>query len=878
MRIKNYLIFLSSVGLLAGGSWYAALDSGFMPKSASWQAEAEEEEEEGKEIAGALKSKYALRLNEVTGTIEPEWVTASLDQANNRLVRRLNKPIVWEGMGPDNVGGRTRAFLMDKDSAHLMFLGSVSGGLFRSFTFGNSWSPVNDQEENLNVTCIAQTIDGTIFYGTGEGGFTNLFGTRNGSPAFLGNGIYKSSNRSGTAFERLNVTKTDTRFYTCNSMASHPTQNKLYVGTESGLFVSDNGGNSFTLVRGGAAKEVKIDGNGVIWANIGNAVYKSDANGANMALVNFGAGATAGRTAIAISPQDPNYVYLLVAKTDGFLLGMWQTKDGGSNWSQVVFSNSTTEIYGTGQGWYDNVVGVHPNNKELVYMGGVTMAAWDPTNGFREIASMFNAPWNTGFVHADKHIITWNTRTSPPTLIVGTDGGLYFSQNSSVFTPKSRGFTTLQLYNVAANSLGHVTGGSQDNGTQLLNFTGNTNPGSPESRAAVEITGGDGFDVEFSRHDPRKIFTSTYYGIIYRTANSGQAISTFWDSRIKPDPAAANPPNSDFNTQFTLWEDATGDNSRLFLAKNQDVWVAINPTNFNQTVNWFLVSSGLGNDRIIETDVTPDGNHLFICKQGRLFRVDSLNSANFSTSAYPAARAIPAPIITKNITSNLPGGRAVTSVNVDQSNPNHIVVTLGGYGNTSYVFESNNALDETPTFTNITGNLPRIPVYDAVIDVDDPDRIILGTDLGIWATEDGGTNWEEANEGMARVAVFEIRGYEFKPWEGMVMYIGTHGRGYYRSNTLLTSTKKASLQKGSLKTYPSPAVDQVNVSFNLNKTSTVKLEVYDINGKLMEVRNVNGNVGANTVQIDTRAFTRGYYFAKISTQEETRTSKFMVMK
>ena len=194
MNIKSFFTLSASATLVAGMTLFVATLPSEMPKSFKVGAIENEEENEHRSIEGAIRSVYSMRLNEVTGTIEPEWVQEALAQADAmRLTRRANKPLKWEEMGPDNVGGRTRAFLIHRDSGNIWFAGGVSGGLFRSISAGNSWSPVNDRQENLNVNCIAQTANGTIYYGTGEGGFVNLSGTRNGSPAFLGAGIYKST-------------------------------------------------------------------------------------------------------------------------------------------------------------------------------------------------------------------------------------------------------------------------------------------------------------------------------------------------------------------------------------------------------------------------------------------------------------------------------------------------------------------------------------------------------------------------------------------------------------------------------------------------------------------------------------------------------------
>ncbi|MCC7298055.1 MAG: T9SS type A sorting domain-containing protein [Bacteroidia bacterium] len=862
------LAFAAGIAILSKNSSFGTLNSSEIQKA---MAESKAEKK-AKSIQGALESIYSMRLNEQTGTLEPEWFEAATKQANALKVSNRGSKLAWENLGPDNIGGRTRAFLLHRDSAHFMFVGSVSGGLFRSNTTGQSWFPVNDLASNLGVTCIAQTPDGTIYYGTGEGGYTNLSGDRNGSPAFLGDGIYKSTDNRGVSFTKLASTGSFSR---CNMMVAHPVENWVWCATENGLYRSINGGTSWSVVRGGSIQDVAIDKDGIVWcANSGGSVYKGNTDGTTFTLMNA-SNITGGRTSIAISPEDPQYVYImgsLGGASRGKFAGVWRSTNGGTNWDQLVAYSTTTDVFGSNnQGWYDNVVAVDPTNKNRVYMGGVGMAVWDNVDGFREITSQFDMPWNSGYVHADKHIIQFDTRTKPATMIVGTDGGLFFSQNRAVWTSKNRGFTTLQLYNVAANSLGHIVGGSQDNGSQLINFSGNAINGQ-ESKTAIEVFGGDGFDAEFSKFNPKTIFLSTYYGTVVRTANGGQSTSTFWDKRQD------GTSRTDFNTTFTLWEE-TEKKSRLFLAKDADVWVATNPTDFSVSPEWYLVASGLGNSRIIEMDHTPDGNHLFVAKPGALWRIDSLQKPTYSASLYPNSRDIPAGITKVNILPAAASGRTVTSVNVDQANANHVVITLGGYGNSSYVFETDDALDATPTWKNITANLPQIPVYDAVIDIDNDNRIILATDFGIYMSENGGTTWTDENTGMARVPVFEIRGYEFKPWEGMVLYIGTHGRGYYRSKTLLTNTKKLKDNTDVVvKGYPNPATDKYQISINMKNAGTTTVQVYDLRGALIKTEEFSANIGNNTFAISTANLNNGYYFAKV-TQGNTSTSiKFAVNK
>jgi hypothetical protein len=858
MRMNRILPVLSTVALAAGVAFWGSNEKSPLGlKSLNLETESHKEQS----IRGAIESIYSMRLNEETQTLEPEWVASAIAQADalKSVSKRLNKKLEWQNMGPDNVGGRIRAFLMHQSKPEVWFAGGVSGGLFRSVSYGQSWTPVNDMQENLNVTCIAQLPNsGKIIYGTGEGGFTNLAGTKNGSPAFYGAGIFVSADAEGTDYSVSNVAK-DNRFWQCNAMVSHPTLDVVYVATVSGLFELDFSATPEKLNRisGGDIRDLVIDKEANVWCATSNGIiYKKEASATTLTAVNTGAN-TGGRTSLAIAPQDINTVYALGAKGDGSLGNLSRTTDGGKTWKIVMQGNSSNDIFGSNrQGWYDNVISVFPSDKNKVILGGVDLAQWDSINGYRQMASMFNVPWNRQYVHADKHIITWNTQTNPATCIVGCDGGLFTSKDLNTWTNINRGFNTLQFYNVAANELGHVVGGAQDNGTQLINFSGNSINGKP-SQTAISIFGGDGFDVEFSRIDPRVVFMSTYYGRVVRSANSGQSSSTFWDDRQE------GTVQSDFYTTYNLWEKDSS-TSRLYLAKNNQVWCAINPTDFANDVHWFLVANNLGNDRIVEMDYTPEGDHLFICKTGALWRLDSLNSADFTIAANPNSTDIPKAIKAKKL--NIPAilGRTVTGISINPENPNHVVITLGAYGRTVHVLQSFDALAEAPTFTNITGDLPAMPVYDAVIDVDDPKRIVVGTDLGIWVTENGGVKWEEANDGMARVPVFELRGYEWRPWEGMTIYAGTHGRGFYKTENLLTSMKKFSKKPlSTVSLYPNPTADKAIARFNCKLAGSSQYSVMNTSGQVVLNGKVTSVAGENNIDLKLADLNNGYYFIKI---------------
>ncbi|HWY99026.1 MAG TPA: hypothetical protein VNY36_08075, partial [Bacteroidia bacterium] len=105
----------------------------------------------------------------------------------------------WTNLGPTNIGGRTRAILIDKnDPTHnTVFAGGVSGGLWKSVNGGASWNTINDNLSNICVSSIAQDSSGNIFIGTGEG-FSLYVEGEAFSTGILGGGMFESTDDGKT--------------------------------------------------------------------------------------------------------------------------------------------------------------------------------------------------------------------------------------------------------------------------------------------------------------------------------------------------------------------------------------------------------------------------------------------------------------------------------------------------------------------------------------------------------------------------------------------------------------------------------------------------------------------------------------------------------
>jgi hypothetical protein len=902
MNKKKILSIVSISLLLVGSITFSLLnvDSSYSPRT--------NEVSEG--AYGYAEYINSLRANQHTGTVSDEDVARVRQQIKTQSNVKLKAdwPLTWSFRGPDNVGGRTRCLVIDKDNSEIMYAGGVSGGVFKTTNKGGSWYPISLGANDFGVVSMTQDHDGNLYYGTGENGlYLNING--NESSSFNGMGMFKSTD-AGATWEPVSGS---TSFGSILALTMHPTQNLIFAGTTSGLRYSDDGGSTWELLKAGQCSDVKFNSNGVVMAYTLQQIYRSTNPTDKDSYERVTSIGSSARATTAWSASDPNYCYIVkVGQTDldgtdyfSSLTGMYRSTDAGLTFTKEVGEISSffapfTNIGIGGQGVYDMCIAVHPKNKDRVFIGGVKFAEWSLETGPKIVGNTFNSPTNPFGIHSDKHWITFDTTGVDPIMFVCSDGGVARSTNAEISRYKdiSTGYSTAQFFDIDADINGRIVGGTQDNGTMIL--SGESFPRNP----AFDILGGDGFQSIFSEVNPKIIFGESQYGNLRRSLLDGSAMESIWDNRVESVFASNTRPTGYFNNPMYLWEDPaivnevknngpTGQedatvNARLYFAMNDGVWMCKNafakphdpnsPTEDKQ-VRWFRVSSQTG---VQYLETTPDGNSLFIAtRNGKVVRIDSLLTAKLDTISLPVANQI-SPMLGTPVVLSLPvGNRTVTSLAIDANDPNRVVATLGNYNNSSYVYVCEDALGAAPSFRSIHSNLPDFPVYHAIISVDDPDVIILGTEFGIWATTNGTANnptWAEALEGkdptkpLPRSPVFDIAQTTNKTWSGPRIYAGTHGMGIWESQSLLTSVRNKSKKESiSISAYPNPANNVVNLASDIKGAYT--LNMYSINGTL-----VHSQEGSNsgTIRLSTETFTNGNYFIELIGQDTKAVSKIIV--
>jgi len=336
------------------------------------------------------------------------------------------------------------------------------------------------------------------------------------------------------------------------------------------------------------------------------------------------------------------------------------------------------------------------------------------------------------YVHADQHIQVYKEGSSSE-MILGSDGGVFYTENASssnpVFEEKNKNFSTLQFYTCDIYPIpgqNYFVGGLQDNGTLLY-------MGEPLDINDM-IDGGDGAYCFFDENEPPIMITSTYYNS-YTLFMNWNWYESFGDygTGVFINPADYDSEN---NILYANGVTFSGGNPNKLLRVSG---IPNNP--YDQ-----LISINTGVDvyfsNVKVSPYAPDGSStLFVGSQdGRLFKVTN-------------AQASPS---TQEVGSGEFPIAYLSSMDIGGSEDT-LVVTFSNYGVPS-VWQT---YDGGSVWSNISGNLPDMPIRWAIYHLQNSQQIMLATEVGVWTTIKGGSEevvWEpDSNMPNVRVDMLQMR-------------------------------------------------------------------------------------------------------------------------
>ena len=406
--------------------------------------------------------------------------------------------LMWEEMGPNNIGTHARSIAMDASGN--VFVGSAGGGLFKSTNGGSSWTVVEDGSgnaavaENMTVSSIA--IDGSnIYVGTGEvifyepdanriqswtydkiTSFKNGFHQYASSP---GEGVFVSTD-GGTTWNHSNGTWNassipfDDPFMSIQKVTADG--GKVFVASMEGLYWSNDALNTVTKSNGTSyfmtnpITDVEFANGNTVYACTRDSFYISTDGGAN-----FGSGLnTTGsdledlagsafvkgkRASVAVAPSDKNVAYVTMASgLTGNCTGVWKTTDNGSTWAQVAPSESSVFDPFGDAGAYAQVLEVYPNDPNSYIIAGDEWFTYSDTTGLIQNVTHFYFPgFNDDYVPTPIHGIAFDPSSSS-TYYVATDKEIVkTTDNAESFNFKTKGFNAGHMISIAPSTVWRVT-------------------------------------------------------------------------------------------------------------------------------------------------------------------------------------------------------------------------------------------------------------------------------------------------------------------------------------------------------------------------------------------------------------------------------------
>jgi hypothetical protein len=537
--------------------------------------------EEASDLAEKVNSDYfnTMRRNVNTGKVEAlDYIKASEGVKELKMKNSRATSLNWDFAGPDNIGGRSRAIVVDNVNPNLIYAGGAGGGMYVSTDAAGTWSYKSTDWDNIQVSTIAQDGDGVLYAGTGMVTDGGQFGV---GAAFPGGGIWTSSDR-GETWSHIASTKPNSigrgeQWAFVNRVAVSKSKNALgnytvYAGTSRGLKVSLDKGLTWiepmtlpncSSVYPGSVQDVVTTVSGRVLIAYNGGLFVSDDGETTCSYTSVGLASGIGgstRMSLTVCESDENMVYAFQGFSgDPATFKVLSSVDGGDTWGDLqpapptAVIDSTFDLMGSNPASYNQAIVVDPTDCGRIYVGAVEMYRVD--GSWTSIAINFEVP--DLYVHADKHWFTYSPH-DPNTMYVGSDGGVGKTTNAAdasvVWTDNNRHFGTTQYYGLSFSRDGHILAGAQDNGTHLID----PSLGGQAGKDGLEVLGGDGFDTEISNVSDVG-FMTIYNGTVARGSMAGGT-----GGQIHTRDEA----NSPFNTILRLWEsdnDLTSQDSVVFV-------------------------------------------------------------------------------------------------------------------------------------------------------------------------------------------------------------------------------------------------------------------------------------------------------------------------
>ncbi len=733
---------------------------------------------------GRAEHEFMMTRDVKTNSIPAHRLLKAKEYVDSKLLKKAAIPFMnWDERGPSNIGGRVRALLIDKrdPSGNTVWVGGVSGGLWKTTDGGSTWNHIDDHFSNLAITTIAQdpTNHDILYFGTGES-FTirSADDFTNQHSRIRGMGIWRSTFINGQdIFSHLQSTITDdfqfvnklivTNTGTLIAFTGHPNR------AGGGIYSSDSNGASFvkeTTTNNLFVSDAEISSTGAIYGAIAeNGIYeRKRLNSSHIWELRFAAPINSGRIEFDIAQSFPNIIYALIEdRTNStttnkpyvkrYFIGEGLEEDVlVPQWSDLNHENQRDENgnfncvleddWAGGQGYYNLSVGINPQNHHHLFFGGIDLFKISTEQSIASVSQI--SSWFGGCeldsVHADQHIVQFFDND---TVWFANDGGVYKSiDGGTTINFQGNGLNITQMYSADINPFHtsqSVIGGTQDNGSFIIRRA--------TDKIAEKFLSGDGGFAHVSQLDSNDFIISSqrhFYRSRYSTLDL-----------------------PDDNSLFINPTDLSDFDNVLYIANGHGSYIRWN--NLEDSLDYDMVDIIGVDEQITAVRVSSNvPNRVYLGLQGgQVIRVDD---AHIGTE------------VQADLIFDEPGiGDWISCIEIAEgTDDGRVLITSSNYGeNSESVYWTNLGESENPPWLPIENNLPDMPVRWAMFNPLDYDQAFIATEMGVWSTDNIAgvtTEWNPTNAGLANTRVDMIK---YRRSDNRIV-AATHGRGIFTSDDL----------------------------------------------------------------------------------------------
>jgi photosystem II stability/assembly factor-like uncharacterized protein len=695
------------------------------------------------------------------------------------------KNLEFRELGPATMGGRIDDFAVVESNPNIVYVGTASGGVWKTTNNGTTWEPVFDKDSvsTIGDIAIAPSDPSVVWVGSGE--------PNNRQSSSWGDGAYKSLD-GGKTWKNVGLEKT----HHIGRIVIHPKNPEVvYVAAlghlwgpnaERGVYKTTDGGKTWSLALKinddtgvsdiamdpespdtlyAAAYERRRTPYGFNGGGPDSAIYKTTDGGATWKKLTKGLpyenGGDTGRIGLDVYRKDPNIVYALVQHEKG---GIYRSEDKGETWKKMSDTNPRASYY--------SQVRIDPNNDLRIWVLGAQM--FYSEDGGKTFSTM-----RVRSIHGDFHAM-WIDPADSNHMLTGSDGGIHWSYDAGKSWDFINTIAIGQFYEVALDNEKpyHICGGLQDNASWC-------GPNMTLTRDGIKnedwmlMPGGDGFYAAIDNVEPWIIYTESQDGFLHRLDTRTSEMRL-----IKPE-AKAGEPHYRFQWNSPVAVSAH-DHTTIYYGGNYlfkstdrgDTWTRLGGD----------LTTGVERNKLPIFGKTPDKNTL---------------SRNDGVQDYPTITTLSESPLTanvlwvgtddgnvqvtrdggktwKNVAAKAPGvpkGTYVSRVVASKTGEGAAFVTFDGHRADDYnvyIFATN---DYGESWKAIRTGIPESAGSVHVLREHPRNTNLLfaGTEFGLWVSWDRGANWAALKNNFPTVPVDDI---QIQARENDLI-LATHGRSIW---------------------------------------------------------------------------------------------------